>query len=173
MKTLRFFRLLTVCMLSVAGLLGCQGNADAPSYDTDNLLPLGGTIPTRVFDVAGYDAVGKVTLIFLFKSGCDPCSQTTTHVVGPIWEQFKDRANFCVQGFYYGGNGSLPTYLEEHGNASFSAFYDTQRTVFYSFATGGYPRIYLFDTNGYLHSYFYGYSDALKANLIRNINSLL
>lgn len=161
-------------MLSVAGLLGCQGTSDAPSYDTNNLLAIGSTIPARVFDVAGDDAVGKVALIFLFKSGCNPCSQTTTNVVGPLWEQYKGHANFCIQGFYYGGNGTLPTYLEEHGHAAFPAFYDTpQRSVYFSFASSGYPRIFLFDANGYLHSHFYGYSDNLKADLIQNINSLL
>lgn len=131
-------------------------------------------------------AIGKVAVIYLFSTHCTHCSAVSPRMQ-TIWEQFKDHEDFFQIGFGfdlsgYNSRNEVP-YDQEYG-LTFPLVEDepvgeVQNPIFQTFATGAYPRVYLFDKNGYLDYQTPNYTGAaafrtaLQQDLTHRINILL
>lgn len=100
---------------------------------------------------------GKVALLNLWATWCDPCAAELPRIETEIWRELNGRV--VVLAIARGENASAIHMFNKRAGLTFPLIPDTNKQLYSLFADGGIPRNYVIDSTGVIVYQSLGYSE--------------
>ena len=153
-------------------------NNEATEVDESDILKVGDISPlftVKMFDgseIAIADLKGKVVLIQFWATWCPPCRQELAVVEKEIIDRFKGKEFVYLPISREDSYDDIKKFREEFGY-TFPMGMDTDRSIYYQFATQTIPRNYILNKEGKIVFMEKGYSEEMLEEIIHKIEKEL